>query len=473
MQYRTVRGALALFAILLSASVGLAQSGGAIQEKNVRAQMEFLASDAMKGRGSGSDEERIAGVYLASQMAQFGIEPAGDKDANGNASYLQTVEIRRQSFTEPPTLSYTSGDAVTVLTHGKEMLVFRMASGSAKGPLRKIAAGEEPPAGSVSLIRYDASDEEGFARSFGGLFDSQAAAVLVEETPRFRAGWDRFGQRKVSFSQFGKGTGTAQTAVIVISKEAAEALSAIADGTEIEVGGTLAEPEINHTWNSVGMIKGSDPKLSSEVILLSAHMDHLGIRPDAPGDDKIFNGADDDASGCVAVIELARLLAAGSKPKRTVYFVFFGSEEAGGYGSRYFIDNLPFPKEKLVANLQWEMIGRPDPKVASDELWLTGYTLSNLGAELAKHGAKLVNDPHPEQNFFQRSDNYTLARQGVIAHTVSSYGLHTDYHQASDEIGTMDFDHMTRAINSMVEPIKWLINSDFRPSWYEGKDPSQ
>ncbi len=194
----------------------------------------------------------------------------------------------------------------------------------------------------------------------------------------------------------------------------------------------------------MGKITGSDPKLSPEVILLTSHLDHLGVRENAPGDDKIFNGADDDASGTVAVLELARVLGSGVKPKRTVYFVCFGSEEAGGYGASYFVNNMPFPKEKLVANLEFEMIGRPDAKVKPDELWLTGYERSNLGPELAKRGAKLVQDPHPEQNFFQRSDNIQLARAGIIAHTVSSYGLHTDYHHASDEIKTIDFVHMTQ-----------------------------
>jgi Zn-dependent M28 family amino/carboxypeptidase len=205
--------------------------------------------------------------------------------------------------------------------------------------------------------------------------------------------------------------------------------------------------------------------------VLSSHLDHLGVRTNAPDDDKIFNGADDDASGTVAVIELARILGSGKRPKRTVYFVSFGSEEAGGIGSRHFVDNLPFAKEKLIANLQWEMIGRPDAKVKPEELWLTGYERSNLGPELAKRGAKLVQDPHPTENFFQRSDNYTLARQGIVAHTVSSFGLHTDYHRAGDELDTIDFVHMTRSINSLVGPIEWLINSDFRPAWVEGKRP--
>ncbi|NNE99374.1 MAG: M20/M25/M40 family metallo-hydrolase [Pyrinomonadaceae bacterium] len=245
----------------------------------------------------------------------------------------------------------------------------------------------------------------------------------------------------------------------------------LAVDSEIEISGKLGKPEIRKTWNAVGMIKGSDAKLSSEVILLSAHMDHVGVRENAPGEDKIFNGADDDASGCVAVIELARVLAQGKRPKRTVMFAFYGSEESGGFGSRYFVQNLPFPKEKLIANLQFEMLGRPDAKVKPNELWLTGYDRSNLGAELAKQGAALVADPHPEQNFFRRSDNYTLAREGVIAHTVSSFGLHTDYHRATDEIDTIDFKHMTRSINSMIKPTEWLVNSSFKPNWYEGKRP--
>jgi hypothetical protein len=117
------------------------------------------------------------------------------------------------------------------------------------------------------------------------------------------------------------------------------------------------------------------------------------------------------------------------------------------------------------------MIGRPDPKVPANTLWLTGYERSNLGPELAKHGARLVADPHPEENFFQRSDNFAFARLGVIAHTVSSYGLHQEYHQPNDDLAHIDFVHMTQAINSMIKPVQWLVNSSFTPAWVEGKKP--
>ncbi len=188
--------------------------------------------------------------------------------------------------------------------------------------------------------------------------------------------------------------------------------------------------------------------------------------------DTIYNGADDDASGTVAVLELAQALARGRAPKRTILFALFGSEELGGLGSRYFAERPPAPLNRIVANLQFEMIGRPDPKVAPETLWLTGYERSTLGPTLAREGARLVRDPHPEQNFFMRSDNYQFARRGIVAHTVSSYGMHKDYHQPSDEVRTIDFPHMTRAIASMLDPIRWLANSSFKPDWVEGMRPS-
>jgi Zn-dependent M28 family amino/carboxypeptidase len=152
-------------------------------------------------------------------------------------------------------------------------------------------------------------------------------------------------------------------------------------------------------------------------------------------------------------------------------FAFFGSEEAGGLGSRFFADKPVVPLPQIVANLQFEMIGRPDPAVPPHTLWLTGYERSNLGPSLAKQGARLVQDPHPEQNFFMRSDNIQFARRGVVAHTVSSYGLHEEYHQPSDEVERIDVAHMTDAIRSLFEPIRWLADSTFKPEWAPGGKP--
>jgi hypothetical protein len=232
----------------------------------------------------------------------------------------------------------------------------------------------------------------------------------------------------------------------------------------------FAQTPRTETWNVVGILRGSDPAAAKDAILLTAHLDHLGIGP-AKNGDQIYNGADDDASGTTAVIELARVFAASPRPARTLIFTLFGSEEIGGYGNRYFLDHPPVPLEQLVANLEFEMIGRRDPKLPRDGLWLTGFDRSDLGRELVRHGANLAADPHPEQNFFRRSDNYSLARRGIIAHTVSSFGLHADYHQPGDEIGRIDFPHLTQAIASMVQPIGWLAQTKWKPHWLANGRP--
>ncbi len=445
-----------------------------VRERNVRAHMEFLASDAMQGRGSGTQFELLAGHYIASQLSQYGVEPAGDAEATagaaGRKSFLQTIALTRQAFAAAPVLSFNAaGGDQKRWAHGKEMLVGRIAAASLKGSMQKLRAGEQPAAGAVVLLEQGAGGQGSFQQA-SAMNRAGAAAVLIAETPALRQRWDATGAALPELPLSTGGAGGAGASIFVLSADAYKELQGAADGTTISVEGELATAQTNYTWNVIGVLPGGDPKLSGEAVLLSAHMDHIGVGAGRTGD-QIYNGADDDASGVVAVLELARSLGAGAKPKRTVYFILFGSEEKGGHGARHFLSHPPVALDKMVANLEFEMIGRPDAKVAADALWLTGYERSNLGAELARQGARIVADPHPEQNFFQRSDNYALARRGVVAHTVSSFGLHPEYHQPGDDIAHIDFAHMTRAINSMVRPVHWLVNSNFTPAWAEGKKP--
>jgi Zn-dependent M28 family amino/carboxypeptidase len=273
----------------------------------------------------------------------------------------------------------------------------------------------------------------------------------------------------------GRGSGT-RDEWIAVTYAAAQmrrfGLDPLGDGGGY-VQAIATQGEGNRTWNAVGRLSGRDATRRSEVILLSAHIDHLGNRGGQanPAADTIYNGADDDASGTIAVLELMEALARGPRPRRTIVFALFGSEERGGFGSRHFADQPTVPLTQIVANLQFEMIGRPDTAVPSRTLWLTGYERSNLGTALARRGARLVRDPHPEMDFFERSDNIQFARRGVVAHTVASYGLHKEYHTPADEIRLIDFTHMTDAIASLVEPIRWLANSTFRPAWNPGGQP--
>ena len=444
-----------------------------ILERNIRAELGFLASDAMQGRGSGTGYERIAAEYIGSQFQQFGLEPGGDADASGNKGFVQRVPLESSRFTEPPAFTVTAGGNTHKWHFGRDFLVSFLRAPHITGELQVIEPSGTPAKGAIVVAKLPASaDQQQRQDMIRKARFAEAVAVVVPESEANRKTREAGDARLPTLPGRipGEGGSDAQFAVISLRQDALDTLAGLPAGARAEFSGAVQQADAGSTWNAIGVLRGTDP--GGEAIMLSAHLDHLGVN-DALTGDKIFNGADDDASGSVAVMEMARVLAAGRKPRRTIYFICFGSEERGGYGARYFIAKSPVPLEKIVADFNFEMLGRPDAKVAPGTLWLTGYERSTLGPELVRQGAALVADPHPEQNFFQRSDNYTLAVRGVVAHTVSSFGLHSDYHRPSDDISKIDFAFMTRSINSLVKPIQWLANTRFRPAWLPGQAPGR
>jgi Zn-dependent M28 family amino/carboxypeptidase len=222
--------------------------------------------------------------------------------------------------------------------------------------------------------------------------------------------------------------------------------------------------------NVVGMVRGADPALREQVVLIDAHYDHLGIGPAQKGD-SIYNGADDDGSGVVAVLGAARALAAGPPPKRTVVFLATTGEELGLLGTRWYLEHPVAPLEHTVANLEIEMIGRPDSLAGGPgNGWLTGFDRSTMGPTLAKAGIPIVADPHPAQQFFMRSDNIAFARRGIPAHTLSSYGLHTDYHTRADEVSRIDGKHLAAMVDAAARAARLLADGDV-PTWNPGGRP--
>ena len=221
--------------------------------------------------------------------------------------------------------------------------------------------------------------------------------------------------------------------------------------------------------NVVGMIRGSDPVLRDSAIVIAAHHDHIGIRSGA-SPDSIYNGADDDASGVVAVLQVAKALAR-TKPGRTLVFATFTNEEGGGSGSRHYLQSPVVPLARTAAQIQVEMIGRPDSLAGgAGKAWLTGYERSTMGDMLKANGIPIVADPYPCQRFFERSDNIAFARTGIPAHTLSSYNMHTDYHQVSDSPDKVDIGHMTEVIRAAVRAVQILANGP-APVWHEGLRP--
>jgi len=223
--------------------------------------------------------------------------------------------------------------------------------------------------------------------------------------------------------------------------------------------------------NVVGYIAGSDPTLRREAIVVGAHFDHIGIARTPVNGDSINNGADDDASGVIAMLEIARALKSGPPPKRTIIFAAFAGEEVGGYGARWYMAHPTIPLEQTAAQLQIEMIGRPDSLAGGPgKAWLTGYELSTMGGALAAAGVPIVQDPRPDQRFFMRSDNYRFALAGIPAHTLSSFNLHTDYHRVGDEVSKVDFAHMTQVIEAGARAVRLLADGP-KPEWLPGKKP--
>ncbi|MEP6687559.1 MAG: M20/M25/M40 family metallo-hydrolase [Gemmatimonadales bacterium] len=234
--------------------------------------------------------------------------------------------------------------------------------------------------------------------------------------------------------------------------------------------GAVRPEDTRRGINVVGIVRGTDPKLREESVLIDAHYDHLGIGPPVDGD-SIYNGADDDASGVVAVLAAARALAAGPPPRRTVVFLATTGEELGLLGTQWYIEHPAMPLERTVANLEIEMIGRPDSLAGGrDKGWLTGFDRSTMGEQLAAAGIPVVADPRPEHHFFERSDNIAFALRGIPAHTLSSYNLHADYHTPADEIGRVDLAHVARLAAAAARAARLLADGD-PPVWKPGGRP--
>ncbi len=217
--------------------------------------------------------------------------------------------------------------------------------------------------------------------------------------------------------------------------------------------------------NVVGMIPGKGRK--NEYVIFSAHYDHLGIgTPNAEGD-SIFNGANDDAAGTTAVIMLAKYFAAKKDNERTILFAAFTAEESGGFGSRHFSEQ--YKPETVMAMFNIEMIGT-DSKWGKKSAYITGYEKTDMGKILEKNlagsGFTFHPDPYPDQQLFYRSDNATLARQGVPAHTISTSKMDSEkhYHTADDEIGTLDLNNMAEIIKAIAVSSTSIIAGKDTPS---------
>lgn len=217
--------------------------------------------------------------------------------------------------------------------------------------------------------------------------------------------------------------------------------------------------------NVVGILPGKKKK--DEIVIFSGHYDHLGVTKQPKDGDSIYNGANDDASGTTAVIELADYFAKEKKNGRTLVFAAFTAEEIGEYGSQYF--SSQFDPEQVKAMINIEMIGS-ESKWGGNSAFITGYERSDMGKILQRNLADtkftFYPDPYPEQQLFYRSDNASLARQGVPAHTISTTQIDRDkyYHQLTDELSTIDIPNMVRIIKAIALSSTTIVDGTDTPS---------
>ena len=222
--------------------------------------------------------------------------------------------------------------------------------------------------------------------------------------------------------------------------------------------------------NVAGILRGSDPRLKNTYVMLSAHYDHVGIAEN--GDDRIFNGANDDGSGTVSVMEVAGALASlHPRPKRSVLFLLFCGEEKGQRGSRYYAAHPLAPLAKTIAHLNLEQVGRTDATEGSKigVANVTGFDFSSMVPVLVdagrRAGVKILKDEMSSDGYFDRSDNGPIARAGVPAHTLSvSYGF-PDYHGVGDEWQKIDYDNMAKVDQAVAIAVLNLASTLAPPKW--------
>jgi hypothetical protein len=407
----------------------------------------YLASDELKGRDNFSPEIRLAANYIATRFQESGL--VGVNGISGS-NFLQKYQITKRT---PQQLNLTiNGRDIS----NKNLTMASTITRFSWSINNKIKDTE------FALHNIGKDDD---MRAIVSTLNKQGGKHLILLHPEQKTLFERyknyFNQGTTKLSQDNPKKELDGVIIIALSSLTTEKIN------NLQVSGVSSISK-NELVNVVAIIPGkSKPE---EVVLYSAHYDHLGVK--VGEGDAIFNGADDDASGTTAIINLAQFFAKQKDNARTLMFAAFSAEEIGGFGSRYFSQQLA--PEKITAMINIEMIGKPS-KFGAGTLWMTGMERSNLGAQLnaalAKSGKKIHKDPYPKQGLFYRSDNATLARLGVPAHSFSSTQLDSDkhYHQASDDIASLDFASFHQVIKTLAIATQPLVDGDVTPSRIDKK----
>ena len=401
-----------------------------ITAKNVERIIKTLSADDMLGRPANEPNKiEKATAFIENEFKKIGLNPL--KGATGY----------RQPFTKE---KLSPGKLVVTINNepipaGNALLVSEKTS-------VEISSGL-----TIKTIDFDSSitnkQKYFFGKALGMARDTTSALIIIA---------DEFKENFEEMKGFYKGrfaSGRKGTKIFVLGKYNPTSYSILASQVKEQL-------PMN---NIVGILEGKTKP--DEFVVFSGHYDHIGIQTPVNGD-SIANGADDDASGTTAVIELARYFKKLKNNNRTLIFVAFTAEEIGGFGSKYFSEQLN--PDKVVAMFNIEMIGKLS-KFGQNTAWITGYEKSDFGEILQKNLAgtpfQFKADPYPEQNLFYRSDNATLARLGVPAHSISTDEIDIDklYHSVDDEFESMSIQNIVSTIRAIALSSKTIVSGADTP----------
>jgi hypothetical protein len=460
-----------------------------VSADSLRGHLSFIASDALEGRNTPSRGLDIAAEYIAAQFRRAGLEPAGDDGYFQTANFvladtpMDAFELKLKAGTE----------TISVAKNQVSFSIDRALSVSArifkidyKDAAAVAALKPEQLAGKVVITEIpdfriqDRSRRSEMFRAqneFTGKMNELKAALIISIDRINATGNGAGAGRLIDPENRRPNIPAANVPIITVHDprviKAYDAMKPGPSESELSLRLPAQIEKAVKLRNVIGLLRGSDPVLKDTYVLVTAHYDHLGVRAGVKGD-SIFNGANDDGSGTVSVIELAAALAAlKQRPKRSIVFMTFFGEEKGLLGSRYYGRHPVYSIDKTVANINLEQVGRTDssegPQLANASL--TGFDYSDVGTILEAAGKltgiKVYKHEQNSDSFFGRSDNQALADQGVPAHTLCTAFVYPDYHGAGDHWDKIDYANMEKVDRMVALAIVMIANNSDAPKWNE------
>jgi len=427
---------LAALALLTTGLYGFAQDvNKLIKQDDVERIIKTLSADDMRGRATFTPDIERAAQFIESEYKQIGLKPL-----EGDQGYRQNFTMTR--VTAVKTMASINGKLI-----GPDS-VFANTSATRLDWSNNS---------DVQIVKLSA--DKNFRTEYMGYLKS-GKKMLILVDPQFTAIFKSLRDRSRKGNVTNK-VDDSQALVFVLGN--------YDDIKSFDVS-YIGKAEQLPLFNVAGIIPGK--MKPNEYVIFSAHYDHLGILRPVQGD-SIANGADDDASGTTAVIELARYFKKLNNNARTLVFVAFTAEEIGEFGSQHFAKTVD--PDKVVAMFNIEMIGKPS-KFGENSAFITGFERSDFGTILQKNlegtEFKFYPDPYPQQNLFYRSDNASLAAVGVPAHTISTDQIDIDkyYHTVKDEFSTLDVGNITSTIRAIALSSRGIVSGADTPKRVAKRD---